>query len=56
MVGIYHQFLPILLLENTFAELHRVKSLKINILWSMGNPLPNPVLRIDSNVQNRLKI
>ena len=30
--------------------------LKINILWSMGNPLPNPILRMDSNVQNHLKI
>ena len=30
--------------------------LKINILWSMGNPLPNPILIINSNVQICLKI
>ena len=30
--------------------------LKISILWSMGNPLPKPILRIDSNVQICLKI
>ena len=30
--------------------------LKINILWSMGNPLPNPLLRIDSKVQICFKI
>jgi len=29
---------------------------KINILWSMGNPIPNTILRNNSNVQICLKI
>ena len=44
---------------NRVARLTEEKSmpcLKINILWSMGNPIPNPILRINSIVQICLKI
>jgi len=44
---------------NRVARLSNEKSmpcLKITILWSLGNPLPNPIHRINSNVQICLKI
>jgi len=44
---------------NRVARLTDEKSvpcLKINILWSMGNPFPNPILRINSTVQICLEI